>query len=61
MSQKEPVLLPNGKPYKNTETNWNFLSDASEKARYLGLVDFSAFVDRRNPEAYHLYTESIRA
>jgi hypothetical protein len=51
VSQKEPVLLPNGNKYENTELHWGFLSDASEKARYLGLVEFSAFVDRRNPEA----------
>jgi hypothetical protein len=51
VSQKEPVLLPNGTNYENTQQCWDFLSDASEKARYLGLVEFSAFVDRRNPEA----------
>jgi hypothetical protein len=50
ISQEEPILLPNGNRYENTESCWGFLGDASEKARYLGLVDFSAFVDRRNPE-----------
>jgi hypothetical protein len=51
ISQTNPILLPSGVPYTNTEQNWAFLGSASEKARYLGLVDCSCFVDRRNPEA----------
>jgi len=50
VSQDPPVLKPNGKPYENTEADWDFLGLASTRARYLGLVDSSAFVDRRNPD-----------
>ena len=50
ISQTPPVIMPNGKPYENTETCWDFLNQASKMARYLNLVDPGAFVDRRNPE-----------
>jgi hypothetical protein len=51
ISQDPPVLLPNGKPYENTEECWSVLNLASKAARYLRLVDPAAFNDRRNPEA----------
>jgi hypothetical protein len=51
ISQLSPVLMPDGTPYENTDECWIFLGDAAKAARYLGLVDASAFVDRRNPEA----------
>lgn len=38
-----------GKPYTNTENDWNMLENASLYARYLGLVPMENFVDRRNP------------
>ncbi len=41
-------MLPNGKPYENTEECWGVLNLASKAARYLRLVDPGAFVDRRN-------------
>jgi hypothetical protein len=50
ISQDPPVLLPNGKPYENTEECWNVLNLASKAARYLRLVDPGAFNDRRNPD-----------
>jgi hypothetical protein len=50
ISQKPPVMLPNGKPYENTEECWNILNLASKAARYLRLVDPAAFNDRRNPD-----------
>src|SRR5436305_663194 len=50
ISQKPPVLLPNGKPYENTEECWNILNLASKAARYLHLVDPAAFNDKRNPD-----------
>ena len=50
ISQRPPVLLPNGKPYENTEECWNILNLASKAARYLRLVDPGAFTDRRNPD-----------
>lgn len=66
VSQNPPVRLPEGvalkdgpdgrttNVYHNTEWAWDFLSAASKAARYLGLVDPAAFVDRRNPEP-HIY------
>src|SRR5437016_11748581 len=50
VSQKPPVMLPNGKPYENTEECWNTLNLASKAARYLQLVIPAAFNDRRNPD-----------
>lgn len=50
VSQEQPVIMPNGKPYENTENCWSILSQASKMARYLELVDPGAFVDRRNPD-----------
>ncbi|MGI9061933.1 MAG: hypothetical protein ACR2H5_25545 [Ktedonobacteraceae bacterium] len=50
ISQSPPVMLPNGKPYENTEECWNILNLASKAARYLRLVDPGAFTDRRNPD-----------
>lgn len=51
VSQGPPVLRPNGKPYGNTQNDWSYLCSAGKYARYLGLVDAEAFVDRRNPDA----------
>jgi hypothetical protein len=45
----------NGKPYENTENDWGYLGHAGKYARYLGLIDPAAFVDRRNPEP-HLFS-----
>jgi hypothetical protein len=54
VSQSTPVILPNGLPYENTEGCWQYMNNASKYARYLGLVDPGAFVDRRNPTP-HLF------
>jgi hypothetical protein len=50
VSEREPVAMPNGEPYENTEKCWNFLCKAGTAARTLGLVDSRLFVDRRNPD-----------
>jgi hypothetical protein len=50
VSQNPPVQFPNGKPYENTESCWNELTNAAKAARYLELVDPAAFVDRRNDD-----------
>ncbi len=50
ISQDPPVMLPNGLPYENTERCWDSLNQASKMARYLRLVNPSAFNDRRNPD-----------
>jgi len=55
ISQEDP-RKHNGKPYENTENDWNYLCSAGKYARYLGLVDPAAFVDRRNPEP-HIFNE----
>ena len=60
ISQAEPVLMPNGAPYENTLTCWNFLELASKAARYLELVDPRCFVDRRNPDP-KIFTDRMDA
>jgi hypothetical protein len=43
------VLKPNGKPYINTDDDWEWLQGAPAKcARWLGYVPFDAIVDERN-------------
>ena len=39
-------------PYENTTNDWNYLCMAGKYARHLGLIDPTAFVDRRNPEPH---------
>ena len=46
-----PVTLPNGARYKNTDGCWTWLVEAGKYARYLGYVSPDAFIDRRNPRA----------
>src|SRR5256886_15252441 len=50
VSQRTPVLMPNGKPYENTSECWDMLNMASKAARYLQLVNPAAFSDRRNDD-----------
>ncbi len=50
VSQRTPVVMPNGKPYENTTECWDMLNMASKVARYLQLVDPAAFTDRRNDD-----------
>jgi len=42
---------PNGRIYTNTEANWKFLKCACKFARYLKLLPYDAFSDRRNLSA----------
>ena len=39
-----------GEPYLNTENCWAYICEAGKAARYLRLVDPSAFEDHRNPD-----------
>ena len=39
---------PDGRIYTNTAANWKFLHDSFKFARYLGLLAYDVFVDRRN-------------
>jgi hypothetical protein len=45
------TLRPDGNPYINDQTNWDFLNTASRHARYLRYVDPEDVDDRRNPPA----------
>lgn len=48
ISREDPLLMPDGKPYENTDKCWMFLAIAAKAARYLELVDPRAFKDRRS-------------
>lgn len=54
VSQEPAILMPNGKPYENTERCWDFIVDASKAARYLGLVPINGITDNKNPQP-HVY------
>ncbi len=41
---------PDGRIYENTDNDWKYLTSAAKFARYLGMVDISAIIDRRNPD-----------
>jgi hypothetical protein len=49
VSQEQPVIRHDGKPYENTKNSWSYLCGAAKQARYVGLVDAEAFEDHRNP------------
>jgi hypothetical protein len=43
------VVKPDGKPYENTDEDYKWMTDrAAKAARWLGLVGFNRFVDKRN-------------
>lgn len=58
ISQDPPLPYYNGEPYQNTATHWAGLALAGKYARYLGLVDMTAFIDRRNPPP-QIYVEPV--
>ena len=58
VSANPVVITPNGKPYENTESCWQYLNVASKAARYLEYVDPGAFVDRRNEDPDTTWMES---
>lgn len=55
---------PNGTVYSNTTANWKFLICACKFARYLKLLPYEGFVDRRNlfdnPSGPHAEAEPYR-
>jgi hypothetical protein len=59
VSQKTPVIMPDGKPYENTIDCSVKLGVASRDARYLDLVDINDFVDRRNRNTAINLTDDI--
>jgi hypothetical protein len=44
----------NGKPYKNTNADWDWLQACSKSARVLGTVDLDEFRDKRNADVGEL-------
>lgn len=44
---QECLTLPSGKPYRNTITDFDYLKNAFEHARLLGLVPYDVFSDSR--------------
>ncbi|MCZ6859084.1 MAG: hypothetical protein O7I42_02175 [Alphaproteobacteria bacterium] len=63
VSQREegdPVLKPDGKPYRNSTNDSGLLNRASLSARYLDLIPLNAPVDRRNDEPM-IFTPEIKA
>jgi hypothetical protein len=54
-SDSEPVLMPNGERYINSEYCYDLLNSASLNARYLGVIALRDLVDRRNDEARIYY------
>jgi hypothetical protein len=49
ISQKTPVLMPNGERYENTLRCYAALNEAARDARYLELIEANTIIDRRNP------------
>ena len=54
------IRRPDGKPYMNSPRDWDLMHHACKYARYLGLIPFEAFEDRRNaqPITFSLVTAS---
>jgi len=51
VSAPRPVRKPNGKPYRNTNADWNWLSGtAAMRARWLQYVPFSSITDERSED-----------
>jgi hypothetical protein len=61
ISQKTPVLMPDGSAYENTRGCSSALGEAARDARYLGLVPIEEFVDRKNDDAHVYLSNSEQA
>lgn len=48
---------PSGQVYRNTGADWKFLCDACKFARYLEILPYDVFIDRRRAAAVPLYGE----
>lgn len=57
------TTMPNGKPYANTNENWEWLQNSAAKAaRWLGYVPFEAITDARNePPVIHIRDRLVDA
>lgn len=49
-ASRRDVRRPDGKPYLNSPRDWDLMHHACKYARYLGLIPFEAFEDRRNAQ-----------
>lgn len=47
---REGATRHDGTPYLNTDKDWNYMCEASKRARQLGYVSPDRFIDRRNPD-----------
>ena len=56
----QPLLKPDGEPYRNTTNDSGLLNRASLSARYLDLIPLDALVDRRNDEPM-IFTPEVDA
>jgi hypothetical protein len=61
ISQPEPIMGENGKPYQNTDECWKVMIRASRDARYLELVPIEDIIDRRNDEPIEYVVSSEEA
>lgn len=61
VSQREPILMPDGRTLTNTESNWQKFQTYSKYARYLGFIDPLMIVDHRNPEPHLFAPEPVEA
>jgi hypothetical protein len=50
VSQPNPLSMPDGRPYENTEKCFFFLNEAARDARFLNLIPWRDLIDRRNDE-----------
>lgn len=60
VSGHDELIRPDGTPYRNTADCWIWLQAVSNKARWLGYVDFSDIVDERNAPPIVLTVEQSR-
>lgn len=56
-TEESPILRPTGERYVNTDSCWKALATAGLWARYLGLIEIGAMVDRRAPRPQLLLSE----
>ena len=55
----DPVIKPDGEPYRNTDDAWIWLQAVAGKARWLKYIPFEDFVDERSNEPI-IYTRTLR-
>lgn len=60
-TNRTPTIMPDGKPYRNTDQCWQFIVEAGKAARYLGLVPMDGVIDNKNPNPHEsaIYTPGV--